>query len=114
MEFLLQYFDNLDDLYGATGLVWERLRRTLLRLFSIAMISAVAAAGNRTRLGEAAQDLATFVLNRHDFGCCGRCYRACAIAPTDCSGNLNDALCDLAVPVRNRSIRKMDFCCLNR
>jgi hypothetical protein len=44
MEFLLQYFDNLDDLYGATGLVWERLRRTLLRLFSIAMISAVAAA----------------------------------------------------------------------
>lgn len=44
MEFLLQYFDEFDDLYGATGLVWERLRRTLLRLFSIAMIFAVAAA----------------------------------------------------------------------
>jgi len=44
MEFLLQYFDEFDDLYGAAGLVWERLRRTLLRLFSIAMISAVAAA----------------------------------------------------------------------
>ena len=45
MEFLLQNLDDLDDLYGAAGLVWERLRRILLRLFSIAMISGVAAAG---------------------------------------------------------------------
>ena len=44
MEFLLQYLDDLDDLYGAFGLVWERLRRIVLRLVSIAMISAVAAA----------------------------------------------------------------------
>jgi len=45
VEFLLQNLDDLDDLYGAAGLVWERLRRILLRLFSIAMISGVAAAG---------------------------------------------------------------------
>lgn len=44
MEFLLQYLDDLDDLYGAFGLVWERLRRALLRLLSIAMISTVAVA----------------------------------------------------------------------
>jgi precorrin-3B methylase len=51
MEFLLQYFDEFDDLYGAAGLVWERLRRTLLRLFSIAMISAVAAAVAAAAIG---------------------------------------------------------------
>ena len=44
MEFLLQYLDDLDDLYGVFGLVWERLRRALLRLLSIAMISTVAVA----------------------------------------------------------------------
>ena len=44
MEFLLQYLDDLDDLYGAFGLAWEKMRRVLLRLVSIAMISAVAAA----------------------------------------------------------------------
>ena len=44
MELLLQYLDDLDDLYGAFGLVWERLRRALLRLLSIAMISTVAVA----------------------------------------------------------------------
>ena len=45
MEFLLQYLDDLDDLYGVFGLVWERLRRTILKLVSIAMISSVAIAG---------------------------------------------------------------------
>ena len=44
MEFLLRYLDDLDDLYGAFGLSWENLRRILLRLFSIAMVSVVAAA----------------------------------------------------------------------
>ena len=44
MELLLQYLDDLDDLYSALGLGWEKLRRILLRLFSIAMVSAVAAA----------------------------------------------------------------------
>jgi len=44
MEFLLRYLDDLDDLYSAFGLSWENLRRILLRLFSIAMVSVVAAA----------------------------------------------------------------------
>jgi len=45
MEFLLQYLDDLDDLYGVFGLIRERLRRTILKLFSIAMISSVAILG---------------------------------------------------------------------
>jgi len=44
MEFLLRYLDDLDDLYSAFGLSWENLRRILLRLFSTAMVSVVAAA----------------------------------------------------------------------
>ena len=44
MEFLLRYLDDLDDLYSALGLSWENLRRVLLRLLSIAMVSVVAAA----------------------------------------------------------------------
>ena len=44
MEFLLQYLDDLDDLYGAFCLVWENVRRVLLRVVSTAMILAVAAA----------------------------------------------------------------------
>ena len=43
MEFLLQYLDDLDDLYGALGLVWERLRRTIIKIASIGMLLAVAA-----------------------------------------------------------------------
>ena len=45
MEFLLQYLDNLDDLYGALGLVWERLRRTIIKIASLGMLLAVAAGG---------------------------------------------------------------------
>ena len=45
VEFLLQYLDDLDDLYGAFGLVWERLRRALIHLASTAMLLAVGAAG---------------------------------------------------------------------
>jgi hypothetical protein len=45
MEILLQYIDDLDDLYGAFGLVWERLRRVLLKMVSLAMLMAVAAGG---------------------------------------------------------------------
>ena len=44
MEILLQYLDDLDDLLGAVGLVWERLRRVLLNLFYATMVMAVAAA----------------------------------------------------------------------
>ena len=44
MECLLQYLDDLDDLFGAVGLVWERLRRALLNLVYATMVLAVAAA----------------------------------------------------------------------
>ncbi len=45
MEFLLQYLDDLDDLYGSFGLVWERLRRAIIKTVSLGMVLAVAAAG---------------------------------------------------------------------
>ncbi len=45
MECLLQYLDDLDDLYGAVGLVWERLRRAILTLLFVFMVTAVAGAG---------------------------------------------------------------------
>lgn len=45
MECLLQTLDDLDDLYGAVGLVWERLRRGLLKLLVVIMVTAVAGAG---------------------------------------------------------------------
>jgi uncharacterized membrane protein YGL010W len=45
MECFLQYLDDLDDLYGVLGLVWEKLRRTLLNLISCAMLLAVATGG---------------------------------------------------------------------
>ena len=44
MEFLLQYLDDLDDLCGGFGLAWEKMRRALFWLVSIAMVSAAAAA----------------------------------------------------------------------
>ncbi len=43
MECLLQYLDDLDDLYAAFGLVWERLRRALLKIISALMVMSVAA-----------------------------------------------------------------------
>ena len=45
MECLLQYLDNLDDLLGAAGLLWERMRRALFMFFSAVMLIAVAATG---------------------------------------------------------------------
>ena len=45
MERLLQYLDDLDDLYGAAGLLWERVRRTLFMIFATVMVLAVAATG---------------------------------------------------------------------
>ena len=32
MERFLQYMDDIDDLYGAFGLLYEKLRRVLLKL----------------------------------------------------------------------------------
>lgn len=45
MECFLQYLDDLDDLYGVVGLIWEPLRRALLALFALAMLLAGAAGG---------------------------------------------------------------------
>ena len=45
MECLLQYLDDLDDLFGAVGLLSERLRRGMLKLLTVIMATVVAAAG---------------------------------------------------------------------
>lgn len=59
MEFLLQYLDDLDDLYGALGLVWEKMRRTLFKLISVAMVFAVLAGGVALALAHPPLALAT-------------------------------------------------------
>ena len=59
MERFLQYFDDLDDLYGAIGLVWEKLRRALLNLISLLMVLAVAAGGISLSLAHPPIALAT-------------------------------------------------------
>jgi len=59
MECFLQYLDDLDDLYGSFGLVWEKLRRALLKLASLVMIIAVAAAGISLALAHPPIALAT-------------------------------------------------------
>ena len=43
MEFVLQYLDDLDDLYGAIALVWEKVRRGILKLIYAVLLAAVAA-----------------------------------------------------------------------
>lgn len=45
MECLLQYLDELDDLVGAARMMWEPLRRALLKLLITAMAATAAAAG---------------------------------------------------------------------
>jgi len=59
MECFLQYLDDLDDLYGAFGLVWEKLRRTLLKLISVLMVLAVGAGGISLALAHPPIALAT-------------------------------------------------------
>jgi len=45
MECLLQYLDNLDDLFGAFGLLWESLRRAIFMLFAASMILVASGTG---------------------------------------------------------------------
>jgi hypothetical protein len=45
MERLLQYLDDLDDLYGMVGLIIERLRRAVFVLYSILTLGVGALAG---------------------------------------------------------------------
>lgn len=59
MECFLQYLDDLDDLYGAFGLVWERLRRAVLGLFRLTVLLAGAAGGVALALAHAPIALAT-------------------------------------------------------
>lgn len=62
MEILLQYLDDCDDLYGVLGLVWESLRRTLLRVLATAMLVSVAAAAVALALAQPMVALATSTL----------------------------------------------------
>jgi hypothetical protein len=41
----MQYLDELDDLFGAAGLVGEKLRRGLFKLIAAVSVAAVAGAG---------------------------------------------------------------------
>jgi hypothetical protein len=59
MECLLQYLDDCDDLYGALGLVWEAMRRALLRTLAVLMLLAVAAAAVMLALAHPLVALAT-------------------------------------------------------
>jgi len=45
MECLLQYLDNLDDLFGAFGLLWEKIRRAIFTLFAAIMLLVASAMG---------------------------------------------------------------------
>ncbi len=45
MERLLQYLDDIDDMLGIAGLIWERLRRSLFRLSVLVASLLLIAAG---------------------------------------------------------------------
>ncbi len=59
MECLLQYLDNLDDLWGALGLLWERIRGGLLGLVRLAAVLAASVGGMGLALLHAHIALAT-------------------------------------------------------
>ncbi|MGB5332528.1 MAG: hypothetical protein WBM80_09930 [Woeseiaceae bacterium] len=45
MERLLQYMDDIDDLIGAVGLVYERLRRLLMTILALIVFTLLTGAG---------------------------------------------------------------------
>lgn len=59
MECLLQYLDNLDDLYGALGLLWERVRGVLLGVVRLTALLAASVGGIGLALLHAQIALAT-------------------------------------------------------
>ena len=59
MECLLQYLDNLDDLWGALGLMWERIRGVLLGLVRLSAVLAASVGGMTLALLHAHIALAT-------------------------------------------------------
>ena len=62
VECLLQYLDDFDDLIGACGLVYERLRRLFLTLAALLIGSAVIASGVLLGLMHPPMALATSIL----------------------------------------------------
>lgn len=62
MERLLQYLDDLDDLYAAIGLLAERIRSALWLLFSAVVIFVVVTAGILLALAEPPLALATAIM----------------------------------------------------
>lgn len=62
MERLLQYLDDLDDLFAAIGLLAERIRSALWLLFSAVVIFVVVAAGILLALAEPPLALATAIM----------------------------------------------------
>lgn len=62
MERLLQYLDDLDDLFAAIGLLAERIRSALWLLFSAVVIFVVVAAGIVLALAEPPLALATAIM----------------------------------------------------
>lgn len=62
MERILQWLDDLDDLYGAAGLVAERARRIALNLARLSMLLAVGACGVFAALKEPPMGLAVAIL----------------------------------------------------
>jgi hypothetical protein len=59
MECLLQYLDNLDDLWGALGLLQERIRGVLLGLVRLAAVLTASIGGVSLALLHAQTALAT-------------------------------------------------------
>lgn len=62
MERILQWLDDLDDLFGAIGLLGERMRRFLVTLARLVTLFAVAACGIFAALREPPLGLAVVIL----------------------------------------------------
>ena len=62
MERLLQYLDDLDDLYGAAGLLLERLRNIVWFAAVLILIGTLVAGGVLLALREPPLALATAIL----------------------------------------------------
>ena len=62
MERILQWLDDLDDLYGAARLLAERLRRLAVNLLRLATLLSVAACGVYAALAEPPLGLAVAIL----------------------------------------------------
>ena len=62
MERLLQYMDDIDDVIGAFGLVYERLRRILMTIVTLLISGASISAGVLLAVWHPSIALATCVL----------------------------------------------------